>query len=66
MGILHIQRFLMTSMITLNGEMRERNSGASHGEVISSVLDNLFMQYSFVIWMERKFPNNSWVRNADE
>ena len=56
----------MTSMITLNGEMRERNSGASHGEVISSVLDNLFMQYSFVIWMERKFPNNSWVRNADE
>lgn len=64
--ILYIQRFLKASIVMPDGTIRERNSGTPQGGVISPVLANLFMHYAFDRWMERKYPQNPWVRYADD
>ena len=64
--ILYIKRFLRTPIVMNDGELKERSSGTPQGGVISPVLANLFMHYAFDTWISRKYPQNPWVRYADD
>lgn len=64
--ILYIERFLKASMVMPDGSIQERRAGTPQGGVISPILANLFMHYTFDKWIRRTFPNNPWVRYADD
>jgi RNA-directed DNA polymerase len=48
------------------GELVERTSWTPQGGVVSPVLANLFLHYTFDTWMARNHPNNPWARYADD
>lgn len=64
--ILYIERWLTAPFQMKNGEKVERTSGTPQGGVISPVLANLFMHYTFDRWMEKEHPENPWARYADD
>lgn len=64
--LLYIQRFLTAPIRLPNGELEERNSGTPQGGVISPILANAYMHYAFDLWMRTVFPENPWVRYADD
>lgn len=64
--LLYIERILKAPMIMPDGEKRERMFGTPQGGVISPVLANLFMHYTFDRWMTVHFPGNPWERYADD
>ena len=64
--ILYIERFLKAPMKMPNGNLEQRRTGTPQGGVISPVLANLFLHYTFDVWMERKFSKNPWARYADD
>jgi len=64
--ILYIERWLKAPFQTKDGNLIERIAGTPQGGVISPVLANLFLHYTFDKWMERNYPNNPWARYADD
>ncbi|KAB2950686.1 group II intron reverse transcriptase/maturase [Heliorestis acidaminivorans] len=64
--LLYIKRWLTAPFEKKNGEIVPRNSGVPQGGVISPVLANLFLHYTFDKWMVINFPNNPWCRYADD
>jgi RNA-directed DNA polymerase len=63
---LYIIRWLKAEMITPEGQKQIRISGTPQGGVISPLLANLFMHYTFDLWMNREFPSLPWCRYADD
>ena len=65
-SLLYIERWLKAPM-ELEDETRiERTRGTPQGGVISPVLANLFMHYTFDAWMTREYPDLPWCRYADD
>lgn len=64
--ILYIERFLKAPMKMPNGNIEQRGAGTPQGGVISPVLANLFLHYTFDMWMEKSFRRNPWARYADD
>lgn len=64
--ILYIERFLKAPIMMPDGTIEQRSSGTPQGGVISPVLANLFLHYAFDVWIGKKFPQNLWVRYADD
>lgn len=64
--LMYVERWLKAPMITEEGEVIERTKGTPQGGVISPLLANLFMHYTFDKWMEIHFPNNPFERYADD
>lgn len=64
--ILYIERWLTAPFQMKDGSKKERISGTPQGGVISPVLANLFMHYTFDIWMTKEHPQNPWARYADD
>jgi len=64
--LMYVERWLKAPMITEEGEVIERIKGTPQGGVISPLLANLFMHYTFDKWMEINFPNNPFERYADD
>jgi RNA-directed DNA polymerase len=62
---LYIERWLKAPFQTKEG-VQERTSGTPQGGVISPVLANLFLHYTFDKWMTIKHPNNPFARYADD
>jgi RNA-directed DNA polymerase len=50
----------------MNGEVEERTMGTPQGGVISPLLANLFLHYSFDYWMQGNYPLNPFERYADD
>lgn len=46
--------------------MRSCGSPAPQGGVVSPVLANLFLHYTFDVWMTKHYPDNPWCRYADD
>lgn len=63
--ILYIERWLVAPFWK-DGMEIERSKGTPQGGVISPLLANLFLHYSFDAWMGRNFPGNPWARYADD
>lgn len=65
-AILYIERWLKAPMLMPDGLVIERSKGTPQGGVISPCLANLFMHYTFDVWMTRNHPALKWCRYADD
>jgi RNA-directed DNA polymerase len=64
--ILYIERWLKAPFQMEDGEIVPRTAGTPQGGVISPVLANLFLHYTFDDFMEKEFPGIKWERYADD
>lgn len=64
--ILYIERWLKAPFQMVDGKMIKRESGTPQGGVISPLLSNLFLHYTFDVWMERNYPRSPFERFADD
>ena len=65
-AMLYIKRWLTAPLQQGDGTLAERHQGTPQGGVISPVLANLFLHYTFDVWMARHYPDNPWCRYADD
>ena len=65
-ALLYIERWLKAPMELEDGTRVERICGTPQGGVVSPILSNLFMHYTFDLWMARTFPELPWCRYADD
>ena len=64
-ALLYVERWL-TAPMEQNEIRIERNRGTPQGGVISPILSNLFLHYTFDLWMNRTHPDLPWCRYADD
>jgi len=64
-ALLYIERWLKAPM-EREGNRIERNRGTPQGGVVSPILSNLFLHYTFDLWMKRTHPDLPWCRYADD
>ncbi|MBM9513781.1 group II intron reverse transcriptase/maturase [Desulfogranum marinum] len=65
-ALLYIKRWLIAPLQLMDGTLVERTQGTPQGGVISPILANLFLHYTFDVWMSKYFPGNPWCRYADD
>lgn len=63
---LYVGRWLTAPLQQADGTLVERTKGTPQGGVVSPVLANLFLHYTFDAWMTRTFPGMPWCRYADD
>jgi RNA-directed DNA polymerase len=76
---LYIERWLKAPLQLADGSLVQRARGTPHCAqvapcgsaplkcgVISPLLANLFLHYTFDVWMTRNYPNAPWCRYADD
>jgi group II intron reverse transcriptase/maturase len=64
--LLYIERWLTAPFETTEGEQLPRERGTPQGGVVSPILMNLFMHYTFDAWMKRRNPLCPFARYADD
>lgn len=64
--IMYAKRWLTSPMKNSKGEVTIREKGTPQGGVISPILANLFLHYTFDKWFEKYYPSLSFVRYADD
>jgi RNA-directed DNA polymerase len=64
-ALIYIERWLKAPM-EQDGIRKERTLGTPQGGVISPILSNLFLHYTFDLWMKRTHPALPWCRYADD
>jgi RNA-directed DNA polymerase len=65
-ALLYIERWLRAPMVQEDGTTTGRHRGTPQGGVISPVLANIFLHYTFDLWMTRTHPDLPWCRYADD
>jgi group II intron reverse transcriptase/maturase len=65
-ALLYIGRWLTVPSVSESGEVRARTRGTPQGGVVSPVLMNLFMHYTFDRWMRRYVTSCPFARYADD
>jgi len=63
---MYIKRWLEAPMEAASGERFARDRGTPQGGVVSPLLANLFMHYTFDLWLERNYPSVQFERYADD
>lgn len=63
---MYVKRWLTAPMQDKNGIKTMRNKGTPQGGVISPLLANLFLHYTFDKWFAQNYPDLSFVRYADD
>ena len=63
---MYVTRWLTAPVVSQKGEQQERTKGTPQGGVISPLLANLYLHYSFDKWMEINFPSLKFERYADD
>lgn len=65
--LMYVERWLTMPIIREDGEKEERKGkGTPQGGVISPILANLYLHYALDIWLEKNYPEVSFVRYADD
>lgn len=64
--LLYVERWLTAQMEEVDGRVTQRTKGTPQGGVISPLLANLFLHYTFDIWMQKNHPQNPFERYADD
>lgn len=64
--LLYIERWLGAEVEMPDGTREARNKGTPQGGVISPLISNLFLHYTFDAWMRREFPSIPFERYADD
>lgn len=63
--LMYVERWLKAPSIK-EETTTQRTKGTPQGGVISPLLANLFMHYTFDEWMKRNYPSNPFERYADD
>jgi RNA-directed DNA polymerase len=63
---LYIARWLRAPVQWPDGTLEQRTKGTPQGGVISPLLANLFLHYTFDAWMQRNYPGLQFERYADD
>lgn len=64
---MYVKRWLRAPIATVKGELiAKQGKGTPQGGVISPLLANLYLHYTFDKWMEINFPELVFVRYADD
>jgi len=64
---MYVKRWLEAPVQTKSGTIIEKQGqGTPQGGVISPLLANLYLHYTFDKWMEKEFSNLAFVRYADD
>jgi group II intron reverse transcriptase/maturase len=63
---LYVARWLRAPVQHPDGTREERTQGTPQGGVISPLLANLFLHYTFDTWMRRTYPRIRFERYADD
>lgn len=63
---LYVARWLRAPVQRPDGTLQERTKGTPQGGVASPLLANLFLHYTFDLWMQRNFPSIQFERYADD
>ena len=64
--LLYIERWLNAPVQLADGTLEPRERGTPQGSVISPLLSNLFLHYTFDRWMARNYPDIPFERFADD
>lgn len=64
--LLYIERWLTAPVQDCHGNISKRMAGTPQGGVVSPLLSNLFLHYTFDLWMKRNYPDIKWCRYADD
>ena len=64
--IMYVERWLTAPMQDKHGKNTMRHKGTPQGGVISPLLANLFLHYTFDKWFVQNYPDLSFVRYADD
>ena len=64
--LLYIERWLKAPVQLEDGTLEPRERGTPQGSVISPLLSNLFLHYTFDRWMVRNYPDIRFERFADD
>ena len=64
--LLYIERWLKASVQMPDGTLQKRDRGTPQGGVISPLLANVFLHYTFDMWMQKNYPQISFERYADD
>lgn len=64
--LLYVERWLTAPFETAEGISVPRERGTPQGGVVSPILMNLFMHYTFDHWMKRTYPQCPFARYADD
>lgn len=64
--VLYVERWLRAPFQMEDGTLQPRTAGTPQGGVISPVLANLFLHYTFDSFMMKEFPKAWWERYADD
>jgi RNA-directed DNA polymerase len=64
--LLYIERCLKAPVQMPDGTVVNREKGTPQGGVISPLLANLFLHYTFDVWMARQHPDIPFERYADD
>ena len=64
--LLYIERWLRAEVQMPDGSLVQRERGTPQGGVVSPLLANLFLHYTFDAWMQRTYPQIPFERYADD
>ena len=64
--VLYIERWLKAPVQMPDGTIQARERGTPQGGVVSPLLANLFLHYTFDAWMQRSCPGVPFERYADD
>jgi len=64
--LLYVERWLRAPVQMEDGSIVPRMAGTPQGGVISPLLANLFLHYTFDAWMVRNYPHIPFERYADD
>jgi RNA-directed DNA polymerase len=64
--LLYLERWLTAPFEAGDGTRLPRERGVPQGGVVSPILMNLFMHYTFDCWMQRTYPQCPFARYADD
>ena len=64
--LLYIERWLQAPVQLEDGTLEPREKGSPQGSVVSPLLSNLFLHYTFDRWMAKHHPDVPFERFADD
>ncbi len=64
--VMYIERWLKAPVKQLDGSVTPTTRGTPQGGVISPLLANLYLHYTFDMWMSREYPEVKFERYADD